>query len=165
MREAPPIPSPDPAGAGGELRRELAKLDRQLTGLISQHSELLSERAELARSLEHHRAELANAQAEIEALRRTSEGLRRTSEALSRAWRWQLLVRGHELAAARGLTETVQAELARVEHRLSVRAGQLQALRASRSFRLATRLSAMLHPGRALRPRTRQRTSEPPLGD
>jgi chromosome segregation ATPase len=167
-----------------ELRRQVRALNRELASTSEEQVRLTIERDQLARTLDHRSSQVADAESMAAALRGALndadaevaelQGRLATSEAdrdrRLRALRWELCAHERELEQLQrqlrdetAMAESLTAELARVERRLSLRATQLQAIRGSRSFRFATRASAikyaLIHPRRA---RRRLQTAEVP---
>ena len=128
------------------VRDECSRLRGELGGAKRRGTALESELRELE-------LELASVE------RQSTEQASRDGDQI-RALRWQIAMLERAAAAGRAERERLTAEtdglearLERVERRLSARAAQLQAIRASRSFRIAVRAANakqfLLHPGRA----------------
>lgn len=140
-----------------ELEEQRSGLERHVTELAQEQDALredlevlLGERRELLADLGAADAALVSVSAQRDQLRDEREQLVcEHDKSIESAQR--------ELGEAAAAAESLDAQLDRVERRLAVRAGQLQAIRQSRSFRVALRLAnakhAVLHPRRARRSR------------
>ena len=155
---------PDGRESLAELLRELTAVKQELGLILEEWNRLCAARDAMdgenerlyALRLRAVRWELATAQRQ---LREARDHAARLDGAKLRQ-RQQLEGTARELEEQMTRIEVLEAELARVQRRLSIRAGQLQAIYNSRSFRLATRASGIKYavlqslrgPGRRVKP-------------
>ena len=156
------------AGAARALRWQLAALERERAAARRQFDATTAERedriGQLDRQIEELHGQMKELDGQIGALeeqgRQLSDERDRTIETMHD--RDHSIDSLHDqLREETAIAESLSAQLDRVERRLAVRATQLQAIRQSRSFRIALRLSnfkdAVLHPRRS---RQRRRASQ-----
>ena len=151
----------DDAGAARGLRWQLAMLEHDRAAELHRSRADTSKRDQRIEQLDGQIEELEGQVATLDGrLERLTEERDRSVDAVHD--RDQSIETLHDqLREETAIAESVTAQLDRVERRLAVRATQLQAIRQSRSFRVALRASAIkdavLHPRRS---RQRRRASQ-----
>jgi chromosome segregation ATPase len=149
------------AGAARALRWQLAMLEHERAAELRRSRAEASERDQRIEHLDGQIQELEGQIATIDGrLERATEERDRSVDALHD--RDQSIEALHDqLREETAIAESLTAQLDRVERRLAVRATQLQAIRQSRSFRIALRAAhikdTVLHPRRS---RQRRRASQ-----
>ena len=149
------------AGAARALRWQLAMLEHERAAELRRSRAATSERDQRIEQLDREIEELGGHVAALDGrLERLGEERDRSLDAVHD--RDQSIEALHDqLREETAIAESLTAQLDRVERRLAVRATQLQAIRQSRSFRIALRASsikdAVLHPRRT---RQRRRASQ-----
>jgi chromosome segregation ATPase len=149
------------AGAARALRWQLAMLEHERAAELRRSRAETSERDQRIEHLDGQIQELEGQIATIDGrLERATEERDRSVDALHD--RDQSIEALHDqLREETAIAESLTAQLDRVERRLAVRATQLQAIRQSRSFRIALRAAhikdTVLHPRRS---RQRRRASQ-----
>jgi chromosome segregation ATPase len=136
-------------------KAEVNDAETELASIAAERDTVRLEATALRSEVDRVRAQADAAQAEAEAAHgraeqvriEAAEAARHNDETVERLHR--------QLQDETAVADSLGAELARVERRLSLRAVQLQAIRRSRSFRVASRASAikyaLMHPRRARR--------------